>query len=133
MIKERYFFSTSLLQIWQTIRLHYGFQSTGSHLLDLASIQLEPDEKPEDLNQRVLTFIDDNLLRRDGDIMHHGEKITEQEDIQPSLENMVVLIWLQLLHKHLHRLVKQKYGPDLHSCTLASIKPQISQALESLL
>ena len=27
--------STTLRDIWQTIRLHYGFQSTGAHFLDL--------------------------------------------------------------------------------------------------
>ncbi len=125
--------STSLSQIWQTIRLHYGFQTTGAHFLDLANIQLEAEEKPEDLYQRILAFVDDNLLKPGCNITHHGEEITEEEDIQPSLENMVVLIWLQLLHKDLPKLVKQKYGPDLRSSTLASIKPEISQALESLL
>ena len=90
--------STSLEQIWQTIRLHFGFQSTGGHFLDFADIKLEADEKPEDLYQRVLAFIDDNLLRKGSDIKHHNEKIEEDEEIQPSLENMIVLLWLQLLH-----------------------------------
>ena len=55
--------STSLDCIWQTIRLHYGFHSTGAHLLDFAAIQLEPGEKPEDLFQRITAFVEDNLLR----------------------------------------------------------------------
>ena len=29
--------STSLSVIWQTIRLHYGFQSTGSHFIDFVT------------------------------------------------------------------------------------------------
>lgn len=36
--------STSLNDIWQKIRQHCGFQSTGVHFLDLASIHLQPDE-----------------------------------------------------------------------------------------
>ena len=36
--------STSLDSVWQAIRLHYGFQSTGAHFLDFATIKLEPDE-----------------------------------------------------------------------------------------
>ena len=43
--------STSLSTIWQTIRLHYGFQSTGSHFVDFVDIHLQPDERPEDLYQ----------------------------------------------------------------------------------
>ena len=41
--------STYLNDIWQKIRQHYGFQSTGAHFLDLASIHLQPHERPEDL------------------------------------------------------------------------------------
>ena len=51
--------STSLAHIWQVIRLHYGFQSSGAHFLDLADVTLDPEEKPEDLYQRLLAFIED--------------------------------------------------------------------------
>ena len=46
---------------------------------------------------------------------------------------MVVLTWLKLLHSDLPALVKQRYGTELRSKTLASLKPEISQALDSLL
>ena len=54
--------STSLTHIWQNIRLHYGFQSTGGHFLDIYNINLEADERPEDLFQRLMAFVDDNLM-----------------------------------------------------------------------
>ena len=53
---------STLNDIWQKIRQHYGFQSTGAHFLDLASIHLQPDERPEDLFQCLMVFFDDNLL-----------------------------------------------------------------------
>ena len=93
--------STSLPGIWQAIRLHYGFQSTGSHILDLADIKLQPDERPEDLYQRILAFVDDNLMAQDGGLSHHGELPREDEEMSPTLENVVVLLWLQLLHRDL--------------------------------
>ena len=40
---------------------------------------------------------------------------------------------VRLIHPSLPRLVKQRYGTELRSRTLASIKPEISQALSSLL
>ncbi|VDI45492.1 G protein-coupled receptor 125 [Mytilus galloprovincialis] len=64
--------STSIENIWQTIRLHYGFQSTGAHFIDFAAIHFEPNERPEDLYQRIMAFVEDNLLRRDTQITHHG-------------------------------------------------------------
>ena len=125
--------STSLNDIWQAIRIHFGFQNTGSHFHGLADIKLDPNEHAEDLYQRILSFTTDNLLTQGSAIMHHGNVQTEDEDLTPTLDNWVVPIWLELLHPSLLRLVKQKYGTELRNKTLASIKPEISQALPSLL
>ncbi|MEG7522125.1 MAG: retropepsin-like domain-containing protein, partial [Chromatiales bacterium] len=125
--------STSLSGIWQTIRLHYGFQSTGAHFLDFADIHLQADERPEDLYQRLVAFVEDNMLQEGSVILHHGDVIHVDEEMSPSLENMVVLTWLRLINPALPKLIKQRYGTELRSRTLASIKPEISQALESLL
>ena len=125
--------STSINSIWQSIRMHYGFQSTGAHFIDYNNIRLEHDERPEDLFQRLMSFVEDNLLIANGSITHHGESITTDEELTPSLENMIVLTWLRLIHSDLPNLVKQRYGTELRSRTLASLKPEISQALDSLL
>ena len=50
----------------KTIRLHYGFQTTGGHFIDFSDIKLESDEKPEDLYQRLVAFLEDNLLKQGG-------------------------------------------------------------------
>ena len=125
--------STSLNDIWQKIRQHYGFQSSGAHFLDLASIRFQPDERPEDLFQRLMAFFEDNLLSVHGGLTHHGDAATSDEDLSPTLENTIVVLWLQLIHPGLPLLVKQKYGSELRNKNLASLKPEISQALGPLL
>ena len=85
--------STSLAEIWQTIRLHFGFQSSGAHF----RIRLQDDEEPEDLYQRLVAFLED-LLKHDGGITHHGENLQDDEELTPSLENIIVLTWLRLIH-----------------------------------
>ncbi|CAH1266400.1 B4GALNT2 [Branchiostoma lanceolatum] len=125
--------STSLTDIWQAIRLHFGFQSTGGYFLDIAKICLEPNERPEDLYQRLTAAVDDNLLTTAGGITHHGELVTSDEEVSPSLENMVVLLWLQMLHPGLPAKVKQRYGAELRNKTLSSIKPEISLSVDTLL
>ena len=79
-----------------------------------------------------MAFVEDSLLRANG-LTHHGDHVLEDEELAPTLENFVVLSWLRLTHPSLPRLVKQRYGTELRSGTLASIKPEISQALNSLL
>ena len=125
--------STSLADVWHRIRLHLGFQRTGAQFLDLGQIKLEHDERPEALYQRLNAFFQDNLITAEGELTHHGARLMVDEDMSPSLENTVVFMWLNCIHPGLPALVKQKYGAELRSRTLASMKPEISIALSSLL
>ena len=125
--------STSLNDIWIKIREHYGFQTNGSRFLDLSHIQLAAGERPEDLYQRILSFFDDNLLTVESGLHHHDTVAHIDEELSPSLENLIVFLWLERIHVGLPGLVKQRYGSELRDKTLASIKPEISQALDSLL
>ena len=124
--------STSLNSIWSLLREHYGFQSTGSRFLTLSSMKLEPGEKPEDLYQKIVSFFDDNLLTTDG-LLHRGAHVAVDETITPTIENTIVLLWLERVHVGLPALVQQKYGPELRNKSLASLKSEISLALQSLL
>ena len=77
--------------MWQAIRAHCGFQSTGAHFLDFNNIRLEPGERPEDLYQIILGFMDDSLLKANDNIQHHSENVSADEELSPTLENMNVL------------------------------------------
>ena len=125
--------STSMQSIWQAIRAHFGFQATGARFLDFNNLHLEPGERLEDIYQRLLGFMDHNLLKANGSICHHGENVTNDEELTPTLENVIVITWLRLVHPNLPALIKQRYGTELSSQTLVSLKPEISQVLESLL
>lgn len=59
--------------------------------------------------------------------------LDEDEEMSPTVENLIVLTWLRLINPSLPQLVKQRYGTELRVRTLASIRPEISQALPSLL
>ena len=101
--------------------------------MDLASIKLNIDERPEDLYQRLLAFFQDNLVTVGGGITHHGDAPAVYENMTQSLENTVVCLWLQLIHPGLPSLVKQKYGAELRNKTLASLRLEISAALDALI
>ena len=93
--------STSIRSVWQAIRAHYGVQSTSARFLDFSNIKLEVDEHPKDLFQCLITFTEDNLLVANGPITHQGVHVTSDEELTPTLENMVVLTWLKLLYSDL--------------------------------
>ena len=95
--------------------------------------EIIPAERPEDLYQRLMSFIEDNLLLANRNISHHGEVPGSDEEMSPTLESLVVLTCLRLVHPDLLSLVKQRCSTELLSKSLASLKPQITQALDSLL
>jgi len=72
--------------------MHVGFLATGAHFPDFTDIHLEHSEQPEDLYQRLVGFAEDNL--RSNNMRHHGEQLTEVEELTPTLENFIVLTWL---------------------------------------
>ena len=109
--------SKGLDDIWQKIRLYYGFYTSRANFLDFLNIKLEAGERNETLYQRMSAFINDNLLRADGNLTHDDEEITTDE-----VENLIVLLWLEKLHPRLPALVKQKYATSLHSKTLYSLR-----------
>ena len=125
--------STSIDSVWQLIKSHYNIQTSGSNFLNLHDMKLESGERHEDLYQRIQTFFENNLLTVGCGIAHHGVEVTDDEELSPTLENVIVYTWLQLIHKDLPALVKLRYGTTLRHRTLASIKPEISSALDSLL
>ena len=85
--------------IWQAIiRLHFGFQTSGPHFLDFADLKLEPDENNEYLFQRLVAFINGNMISVGGGISHHDGFPAVDEDLSPSLENMIMLHWLKLIY-----------------------------------
>ena len=85
--------------------------------------------RPEDLLQMFMTFEDVLLKATCNSISNEGNPVTEDEELIPSLENFVVLTWLKDIHAELPKLVKQRYGIELRSWTLVSIKPKVTLAL----
>ena len=79
--------STSIQFIWNVIQEDFGFQITGAHFLDFASLCLNPNERLEDLYQRITAFVEDSLLSANG-LYHHGEQLKEEEEISPTVENL---------------------------------------------
>ena len=65
--------SKCITDVWKAIRLHFNFQKSTANFIDLADFTLEADERPEDLYQRMMSFIRENLLKAsDTKIKHYS-------------------------------------------------------------
>ena len=77
--------------------------------------------------------MEDTLLTADTDVTEFGKKITEDEDMSPCINSLVVMDWIDAiggapLIEHVHRV----YAKDLESSTLGSLQSRISKNLDSL-
>ena len=125
--------ATSLNEIWGRLRTRFGCRKTGSSILELTSLSASPDETHEALWERVLSFVEGNLISANDNIEHLGAKIETSEVMTPTLMNICIVMWLRIIHPGLPSLVKQKYATDLRNKTLASIRDEISESISSLL
>jgi hypothetical protein len=125
--------STDIESIWQAIRKYYGFKQSESQFMRYSSIALEEGERPERLYHRLMAHITDNLLTKDSALQHGGEKVVKNEDFSPSLERLVVLRWMELIHPGLPTLVQRTFAYDLQRMTLKDLQPQICDAIPGFL
>ena len=123
----------SLDEIWLRLRIHFGFRKSGALILDLTSLHQEEGESYEALWEQYHSFVTDNLLQPSDGITHLGSKVTNKEKISPTLHNMMVTLWLHTIHSALPSLVKQKYTTELRNRSLASLREEISESLDSLI
>ena len=127
--------STSISSVWQTIRQYYNLQRSESHFLQLTTIKWKGAEKerPEHFYRCVLSYVKDNLLRADSQVQHNKAVLTKDEDISPTVEQMTVLHWLELIDERLPMLVARTFATDLETRSLKDLQPQIASAMDSLL
>lgn len=124
--------STSLDSVWQVIRKFYGFQQSEATFLQIQDIRMEEGERPQRLYYRLLAHVEDNLLKKNT-LMHDGELTTEDEEMTPTVERMVVSRWMELIHPDLGKLVRRTYAADFLKMTVKDLQNQISLGLEGFL
>ena len=125
--------STSLEAIWNRLRAFYGFRRTGSRVLEMMDIKMQLNESRESLWERYYSFVEDQLLVRGDSVTHEGVVITENEEFTPTLLNILVTCWLHTINPALPGLIRQRFTTQLRSCTLYTIREEVSDAIPSIL
>jgi hypothetical protein len=123
----------SIQEVYQVIRQYYGFEQSEATFIDFIDIKMEEGERPERLYHRMRSSIIDNLLTTDSDLSHDHKKCVENERLSPTLERLIVLLWLRLIHPGLPTLVRRTFANDLQTKTLKDLRPLISRGLPSML
>ena len=125
--------STCLDDVWCRLRSHYGFRKTGGRITEFCDFKLELNESREALWERMYSFLEDNLLTTNGDVLHENELVTVNEEFTPTLLCILVTQWLCTIHPSLPAMVRQRFPTQLRTNTVATIREEISDAIPSML
>ena len=130
--------TTCLEDIWSLVRDWAGIQTTGSKHLDYYRVKrswkADADESKQEFFYRLKDSMEDTLLLRSDNMKEDGHDITEDEDMTPCINSLVVMDWVDAiggapLVEHVHRV----YAKDLETVTLGSLQSRISKNLDSLI
>ena len=87
-------------------------------------------ECPECLYRRLLSHLQDNLLKKGAKLKHNDKTPTRDEFLCLTVERLAVLRWKELIDPRLPQLVVRTFAYDLQRMTLKDIQPQIANGLE---
>ena len=124
--------SANLQDVWGKIRLYFNLEKSGALANECWSVKRKPDETPQALFARLKQTYDENLITSHG-LAHVDGPLEEDEEMSPSLHSTLILHWLNILHPQLRDAVTSRFSTQLRSRTYASLFPEISRSVCSLL
>ena len=88
--------STSFNWIIRYLEQYYRIQKTGAHFLSIHEIRFNPSDSPENFYMELHGAVEDSLRKRGETLLYRNDDVLEEdEEMSPTLENMVVLMWLE--------------------------------------
>ena len=129
--------TTKITDIFRLLQCYYQFSPSESTFIKYGAIKRDVIngtlERPIHLYLRLRHFIRDNLLLSSGKIRHDGKVPTSNETLSPTVERLIVLRWLEILHPGLPNHVANVFSQDLQTTSLKDLQPRICEQLDDLL
>jgi hypothetical protein len=127
--------STSFTWIITYLEQHYHIQKAGAHFLSISEIRFDPADSYENFYMELHGAVEDSLRKR-GELLlfRNSEPLEEDEEMSPTLENMIVLLWLERIDPRLPKKVSDTFAHQMVGNTsLRDLQPTISARLPGLL
>ena len=109
--------SNSLDWIYKRVAKMCHIQIGGRHLVNAWELKYDPENEPRDIfYMRCKAAFSENILAKDD--YYHAEQLATPEAFSPMAESMVVLRWLEGIHKALPRHIQ-----DTRAALFTTAKP----------
>lgn len=114
---------------------YYHIQKSGAHFLSISEIRFNPSDSFENFYMELHGAVEDSL-RRQGEILiyRNNEELDEDEEMSPTLENMIVMMWLERIDPRLPKKISSTFAHQMVGNTsLRDLQPIISARLPALI
>ena len=104
--------STSIDWIYKKIRQDYGIEQKGIHFLNILDVKYDPtgNVTPIGFYNNYRSLMMGNLGKTGDNIQWQSKTLTEDEKLSPTMEDLILLNVLSLLHPKLPAYVKELYA-----------------------
>ena len=123
--------STSYKYIWNAVHKVAGFPVPGAKLLQYMTLKNSFDPDKTSFNDHYWAMRDlkiSSLMTRDSGVTFNGQRLEEDEEITPSLENQVVADWLESIGGiKLVKFIGLEYSKELETMSLFDLQESMGQ------
>ena len=123
--------STSFKFIWNAVRKVCGFPVPGAQLIQYMTLKHSFDPAKTTFNDHYWAMRDmkiASLLTTDSEVTFNGQKIQVNEEITPSLENQLVVDWLESIKGiKLIKFIGHEYAKELETVSLYDLQESMGQ------
>ena len=123
--------STSFKYIWNAVRKVAGFPVPGAKLVQYMTLKNSFDADKVTCNDHYWAMRDMKiacLMTKDSGVTFNGSPLTADEEITPSLENQVVIDWLESIGGiKLIKFVGHEYAKELETVSFFDLQEMMGQ------
>ena len=127
--------STSFQWVINYLEQYYNIQKSGAHFLSISDIRFNSADSYENFYMELHGAVEDSLRKQGERLLYkNDEPLDADEKMSPTLENMVVMMWLERINPRLPKKVSATFAHQMVGNTsLRDLQPIISARLPALL
>ena len=110
--------STSFQWVINYLEQYYNIQKSGAHFLSISDIRFNSADSYENFYMELHGAVEDSLRKRGERLLYkNDEPLDADKEMSPTLENMVVMMWLEQIDPRLPKKVSVTFAHQMVGST----------------
>ena len=127
--------STSFIWIDTYLQQYYNIRKQGAHFFSISSIRFNAGDSYQNFYMELHGALEDSLRPRGAVLLYKNDEVLEaDEEMSPTLENFIILTWLERIDPRLPEKTAATFGHQITgNVSLRDLQPDICARIPSML